>query len=854
MKKETNITNLSSEQLTGSVKSSTNSNPELNKLLQTRESFLTIIENSLTGMYIIQSGQFRYVNTRMAEILGFESPSQLIGVKFWDLVHPDDREMVKARGLQRENEQVVPHNYQYRALKKDGSLIWVETSGSPASYMGQPANIGNIIDITDRKLAETALQESEKKHHTLLDDIEEGYFENDLKGITTYVNGSYCRIVGYKPEELIGQSYRKLAQDEASAETLFNDYNRIFKTGKPLKSQTYTFIIKDGSNKYVEITTSLIRDSQSKPIGFRGILHDVTDRKMAAEALAESEIKYRTILENMEDGYIEVDIDGNTTFFNDKMCQIFGYAREELIGLNHREYTDKRTADLVTQAFEHVFQSGQTEKGVTYEIIQKSGLHRMVETNVSQRKNQRGDCIGFKGIVRDITERVEADKERERYRSNLEAIFRSVKDAIITVDLDMNVIEANDAAQQICGLQLNQLIGKPLPSQMLTCQGHCFQVLRESLEKKEIVKEYRIECQHLVHPEQIVVATITPLLDKEEQFAGAVLVLRDITRLSDLEKELIDRHQFHNIIGQSPRMQEIFKLLEILANTETTVIVTGESGTGKELVTKAIHYSGHRALKPLIAVNCSALAENLLESELFGHVKGAFTGALKNKIGRFQAADQGTILLDEIGDISPRIQLKLLRVLEEKEFERVGESLPIKVDVRVIACTNKVLSEKVRLGEFREDLYYRLKVMEIKLPPLRDRLEDIPILVDHFTSLFNQKYNKNVSRISDSVLQMFMDYGWPGNIRELEHALEHAFVLCEQGIILPDQLPSELKGLPLRKRAANTDPSVGPQEILGVLEKTDWNKAKAARLLGINRKTLYRKLSKFNLSSPQRTV
>jgi len=201
-------------------------------------------------------------------------------------------------------------------------------------------------------------------------------------------------------------------------------------------------------------------------------------------------------------------------------------------------------------------------------------------------------------------------------------------------------------------------------------------------------------------------------------------VCRDITLLRELERELRERHRFQNIIGRSKKMQDTYRLLEDLANLETTVLVTGESGTGKELVAKALHYSGQRSFHPFVAVNCSALAESLLESELFGHVRGAFTGAIKDKQGRFEAANGGTILLDEIGDISPLIQLKLLRVLQEKVFERVGESVPQKVDVRVIACTNKNLKEKVRRGEFREDLYYRLMVVEVALPPLRDRLEE----------------------------------------------------------------------------------------------------------------------------------
>ncbi len=258
---------------------------------------------------------------------------------------------------------------------------------------------------------------------------------------------------------------------------------------------------------------------------------------------------------------------------------------------------------------------------------------------------------------------------------------------------------------------------------------------------------------------------------------------------------------------------------------------------------------GGRKDKPLVKVNCSTLSENLLESELFGHVKGAFTGAVSDRIGRFQKADGGTIFLDEIGDISPRMQSSLLRVLQEKEFERVGDSKPLRVDVRVIAATNKDLEEKVKRGEFREDLYYRLKVVELSLPPLRDRKEDIPLLVEHYLKQFNAKFHKQIDAVSAEVEKIFMNYPWPGNVRELKHALEHAFILCRADTITAELLPSHLTasreaGDASRGATGNVD----AQAILRALEKTAWNKAKAARLLGMDRKTLYRNIEKYHIS------
>ena len=447
-----------------------------------------------------------------------------------------------------------------------------------------------------------------------------------------------------------------------------------------------------------------------------------------------------------------------------------------------------------------------------------------------------------------VDEKDQIETEKEKYRCNLEAIFKSVQDAIVTVDTEMRVIEANEATKTICGILPRDLVGKRFDTVMNHCDKSCHKALEKTLRTKDAAREYGIECRHQDHPRQVVTLNSSPLMNRDNRFMGAVLVVKDVTRLADLERELKERSRFHNIIGKGQKMQGIFTLLEDLADTETTVLITGESGTGKELVAEALHYGGIRSARPLVKVNCSALAENLLESELFGHVRGAFTGAIKNKTGRFHIANGGTILLDEIGDISPTIQLKLLRVLQEKQFERVGDSTPVKVDVRVIAATNQDLREKVRLGEFRQDLYYRLKVIEIPLPPLRERREDIPLLVNHFCGLFNKRDNKQIAGISDEVRSIFMHYPWPGNVRELEHAIEHAFILCHGETVTVDHLPTEVKDytkdnkILLKKRSSR-----GRDDIIDALDKTAWNKAKAARLLGVSRQTIYRKIQEFGI-------
>jgi transcriptional regulator with PAS, ATPase and Fis domain len=304
-----------------------------------------------------------------------------------------------------------------------------------------------------------------------------------------------------------------------------------------------------------------------------------------------------------------------------------------------------------------------------------------------------------------------------------------------------------------------------------------------------------------------------------------------------------------SIVGNSKHVVDICDMIDLVGKTDSCVLITGESGTGKELVADAIHAASRRAQRPLVKLNCAALPETLLESELFGYTKGSFTGAEKNKCGLLKSADGGTLFFDEIGDLSLTGQSKLLRVLENKEFSRIGETIPTKIDVRIIAATNQNLACRMQDRLFREDLYYRLNVVEIHMPPLRERTEDIPALVEHFLNRLNSKLAKSIHAVSDEVLVAFLAYSWPGNIRELSHVLERACIVCQNTVIDLHHLPPELQknnsrfALPSERQDVDS-----ADELQKVLSRTGGNKAAAARVLGINRKTLYRHLKKYHIS------
>jgi DNA-binding NtrC family response regulator len=318
-----------------------------------------------------------------------------------------------------------------------------------------------------------------------------------------------------------------------------------------------------------------------------------------------------------------------------------------------------------------------------------------------------------------------------------------------------------------------------------------------------------------------------------------------------LTQALEERYSFGNILGKNARMQEVFELISDIANTDSTVLIQGESGTGKELIARAIHFNSHRKNKPFVVANCSAYSQNLLESELFGHEKGSFTGAIRRKIGRFEMANAGTIFLDEIGEVSPPTQILLLRVLQDHRFERVGGEETLEVDVRVIAATNKNLTEEMKKGTFREDLYYRLNVIPIFVPPLRERRDDIPLLASHFLQRFSQERKKKVISFSPQVMEIILAHSWPGNVRELENVIDHAIIIAKQDKILLKDLPQYLLLKPLPTQEFATLQDYEKNLILRTLQETNWNKHKAAKRLNINRSTLYGKMKKYGLKRVQ---
>ncbi|MCP3923228.1 MAG: PAS domain S-box protein [Desulfobacterales bacterium] len=359
-----------------------------------------------------------------------------------------------------------------------------------------------------------------------------------------------------------------------------------------------------------------------------------------------------------------------------------------------------------------------------------------------------------------------------------------------------------------------------------------------------------------------VIKNATPVKNEAGKVIGVIEAITDLTELEkarltieEAALRLGEKHRMDGIIGKSNSMHAVFTAIKATSVSNATILIQGESGTGKELVAGAIHYNSERSKKPFIIVNCSALSESLLESELFGHTKGAFTGASSGRTGRLEEADHGTIFLDEIGELSPIVQVKLLRVLQERTIERLGESRQRKLDIRIIAATHRDLYTLVREGKFREDLYYRLKVFPIRVPSLRERKTDIPLLVRHFCEQLNTETGKNIQKVSPKAMQLLLDNGWPGNVRELENAIEHAFVLCVGNTIQPDHLPLEIREMRYPSIVTQSENLSNISEempltqelLIAKLHESGWNKAEAARRLGISRTAVWKRMKQWDI-------
>jgi PAS domain S-box-containing protein len=681
---------------------------------------------------------------------------------------------------------------------------------------------------------------------SVLGAITEGVFTVDRDLRITSFNRSAEKITGVTAEEAIGRKCHEIFQsdicDSACAIKI------AMETGGEVIKHGVNIRTKSGALLPISVTGSVLRNEQGEITGGVETFRDVS----ALEDLRKEIFLDNFILDSIADGAFTVDKDFRITSFNRAAEDITGVRRCDAVGKKCHEVLRAnicQTACVLKKSIETGVDA--VSHKVYIQDIEEDFLP--VSVSASALRNECGEIIGGVETFRDIS----AQESLRKEVSMGELILDSIADGAFTVDKDFRITSFNRAAEDITGVHRSKAMGRKCHEVLRADICHETCALKKSIATGRDVSNIKVYI-HDAEDDLVPISVNTSVLRGENgEVIGGVETFRDISSLEALRKEISETYSFNDIISKNHKIKNIFATLPDIARSDSTVLIEGASGSGKELFAKAIHSLSKRKGR-YITLNCAALPDTLLESELFGYEKGAFTDAKANKPGRFALAEKGTIFLDEIGDISPALQLKLLRVLQEKEYEPLGGTATRKTDVRVIAATNKNLKEQVDKGTFRADLFYRLNVIKISLPSLAERREDIPLLVDHFISKFNKLKNKKIKTVSPDVLDILMRHEFPGNVRELENIIEYCFVLCHGETIERMHLPEGLVPRTSGEEAdfenlrieANPLLNAEASTIFDALQRFNGHRGKSASYLGIDKATLWRKMKKFDISFP----
>ena len=713
-----------------------------------------------------------------------------------------------------------PRSNLTRQLQFGDRLLPVLVSASPltdnsGAMVGGVQSFQEIQEIFQRQL--------------VLDSAFDGVFTVDLDYNITLFNRSAEQLTGFTQDEVLGRPFIEVicdpAQQVEAQDTLLL---QAMRTGRPVSAECVYIRSAGGDILPVSMRAAPLIDARGVLIGGVTSFRDNTDR-----------IQSNLILDHIIDGVFTTDKKGHITSFNKAAAAITGYPREEVLGRAcHELFATDRCGDKTGEGGEEV-PTPMLEKQIYLRVQDQ----RRVPVSMSSvpMLDSMGNLLGTVQTFRDVTAQLQ-----HRF------IFDSVTDGVFTVDHQLQFTSFNRALEKMTGYTAAEVLGRRCSE--IFCTELC------GSENCPMARAITSGISPIMHNLNLtgrdgriipVNLVTTALVDDEGKIIGGVETVRDLTEITELRQKLSRGGAELGILTKSPKMQRILSVLPEFARSDATILILGESGTGKELIAQAIHAQSNRSEHTFVAVNSGALPDTLLESELFGYKAGAFTDARKDKKGRFAAAEKGTLFLDEIGDISTAMQVKLLRVIQSKTYEPLGANTPVKTDVRIIAATNKNLAEMVGTGTFREDLYYRLNVVKIELPPLRERMEDIPLLVEHFIDKFNRQRDRQVQGITEEVLSLLIHHDYPGNIRELENIIEYAFILCHEGLILPQHLPEWLTAGRVQGESVAGPLTLDEMErkaIIESLRRNDYRKMKTCRELGISKDTLRRKIAAYNIT------
>ncbi len=566
------------------------------------------------------------------------------------------------------------------------------------------------------------------------------------------------------------------------------------------------------------------------------------------------------LVESVSDGMVAISPEGKILYANRSFLERSGVLLDEVVGHPCREVVHESICDSGCP-FEEVLDTGVAADRFDVEVRGKGGEEMSACVNFTPLKDAFGQVIGVVEVIRDITKLKELKDNlkktnsmyrRERVKNR--TILDNIPSGVYTVDREMKFLSFNRSLERITGYSAEEVLGKRCSEVLRSdfCEAGC--PLKRSIRTGETLRGIELNLRARDGSVVPIASSTAVLRDEEERPIGGICSFRDLRELHAVPISQGHAREFQGMLSKNPKMHEIFDLIETVAESDANVLIEGESGTGKELVARAIHRLSVRAGKPFLGVNCASLNENLMESELFGHVRGAFTGAVKDRMGRFEMAEGGTLFLDEVSEIGLHLQAKMLRVIQEREYQRVGETGARKANVRILSATNKRLKELIAARTFRDDLYYRLNVVSVTPPPLRERKEDIPILVEHFLSRPQENSGSGKRNFSPLAMQALLEYPWPGNVRELENAVERAKI-CSRGEVIEEcALPAEIRhrgaevprrGGSFGEKTANLD----ADRIRESLVHSGWNRTEAAARLGISRVTLWRRMKQLGIGA-----
>ncbi|MGI9067642.1 MAG: sigma 54-interacting transcriptional regulator [Pyrinomonadaceae bacterium] len=855
-----------------------------------------IFEASRDGILVEDSDErIAYVNQAYLRLLGYERAEELSGQNVSAILSPEDERRVLEFGRRCVRGEAALSVYEFKARRQDGKLIDLEASVSASDVAGRTYIITSVRDIAERKQAEDSLRKAHDEleervaertaelsriNHSLQEQMtKRGRSEEELRvseerfykafnaspdpmAITRYedgrylsVNDSFVREVGYDSGEVLGCTTLELnlwadPDDSPRLIHMLSEKGRIYK-------EEIRFRTKAG-----QIRTGLFSAEIIEVGGERCILtltSDITERQRAEEALRESEARYRSLVESLPAiVYVAAPRPPYSPIYVSPNIESLGYTLEEwfrlpdlwvsLLHPDDREWVLRETEAAMAAGRENDYE---------YRVIARDGTtHWFHDRGRFVLAENRPFC--WQGVIINITER----KRTESKLAEMHAQIEQSHDDMLSIlnQLRMGIAMVDECGKftflsQTCQSLLNQNSAKALGKsweQVCPFEEQDKTQLKQMI-RSDAAQRARVPIHFQDAGKQSRWLEIEVQDDPRDPLRK-IFFLYDVSDVYDLRRLLEEKTQFQDLIGKSAPMHLVYQQIQDVSLVDSTVLIEGETGTGKELVARAIHASSNRRQKAFVAVNCAGLEnDSLLVSQLFGHKRGAFTGAVADHIGLFEAANGGTIFLDEIGDIPLNVQTSLLRVLQEREITRLGESKPRKIDVRVLAATQHNLNEEVAKNNFRPDLLYRIRVVRIILPRLRERREDIPLLADAFLAQCRaMTTGKRVEGVSHEAMRRLLEYTWPGNVRELKSAIEFAVIRCKGFVVQGEDLPMELlESNYLQTLPDNVPPSPQPpderQRLLAALENARGNRTVAAHLLGISRATLYRRLANLNI-------